>query len=52
MTRLSLALLAIFACARIAGWRAPVIEQYKDAALVRPKSEYIGPRGLVFPPAP
>jgi citrate synthase len=40
----------MFACARIAGWSAHVIEQYKDAALVRPKSEYIGPRGLAYPP--
>lgn len=42
----------MFACARIAGWSAHVIEQYKEnPALVRPKSEYIGPRGLAYPPA-
>lgn len=41
----------MFACARITGWSAHVIEQYKEGALVRPKSEYIGPRDLRYPPA-
>lgn len=41
----------MFACARIAGWSAHVIEQYKEGALVRPKSEYVGPRDLHYPPA-
>jgi citrate synthase len=33
----------IFACARMAGWTAHVIEQLKDNRLIRPQSEYIGP---------
>jgi citrate synthase len=34
----------IFALARIAGWTAHVREQYADNRLIRPESEYIGPR--------
>ncbi|MBX7215084.1 MAG: hypothetical protein K1X39_13815 [Thermoflexales bacterium] len=41
----------MFACARITGWSGHVIEQYKEAALVRPKSEYVGPRDLHLPAA-
>ncbi len=37
-----------FAAARIAGWSAHVLEQYKDAALIRPASEYIGERDVHF----
>ncbi len=40
----------MFACARIAGWCAHVIEQYKDNVLIRPQSEYIGPTGLHYIP--
>jgi len=37
---------AIFACGRVAGWCAHVIEQHTEDHLIRPQSEYIGPRGL------
>jgi len=40
----------MFACSRIAGWCAHVVEQYKDAALIRPQSEYIGPATLHYTP--
>ncbi|MGH7466363.1 MAG: citrate/2-methylcitrate synthase [Longimicrobiales bacterium] len=33
----------IFACARMAGWTAHVIEQYANNRLIRPQSEYTGP---------
>ena len=33
----------IFACARMAGWTAHIIEQHKDNRLIRPQSEYTGP---------
>lgn len=33
----------LFACARMAGWTAHVIEQWQDNRLIRPKAEYIGP---------
>ncbi len=32
----------IFACARMSGWTAHVIEQQRDNRLIRPGSEYIG----------
>lgn len=34
----------IFACARMAGWTAHIIEQHKDNRLIRPQSEYTGPQ--------
>lgn len=40
---------ATFACGRIAGWCAHVIEQHAEDHLIRPQSEYIGPRGLTSP---
>ena len=35
----------IFACARMAGWTAHIIEQHLDNRLIRPQSEYTGPQG-------
>lgn len=40
----------MFACSRVAGWSAHVVEQYKDNALIRPQSEYIGPRDVHYTP--
>lgn len=40
----------IFACSRIAGWTAHVLEQYKNNRLIRPRAEYVGPRGLKYLP--
>ncbi|CUU05529.1 MAG: citrate synthase [Fimbriimonadales bacterium] len=40
----------IFAAARIVGWTAHVIEQHDDNRLIRPRSDYAGPRDLVFKP--
>jgi citrate synthase len=37
---------ATFACGRVAGWCAHVMEQHADDHLIRPQSEYVGPRGL------
>ncbi|HYL20767.1 MAG TPA: citrate synthase/methylcitrate synthase [Gemmatimonadales bacterium] len=39
---------ATFACGRVAGWCAHVIEQHAEDHLIRPQSEYVGPRGLRF----
>jgi citrate synthase len=36
---------AVFACGRSAGWCAHVMEQHAEDHLIRPESEYIGPRG-------
>lgn len=40
----------MFACARVAGWAAHVIEQYKENVLIRPQSEYIGPLDVHYVP--
>jgi len=40
----------VFACARMAGWTAHVMEQHRDNRLIRPKAEYMGPMGLEVKP--
>ncbi len=40
----------IFACSRITGWTAHVLEQYANNRLIRPRAEYIGPRGQKYVP--
>ena len=40
----------MFAAARAAGWTAHVREQYADNRLIRPESEYIGPRDQLYVP--
>jgi citrate synthase len=40
----------LFACARMAGWTAHVIEQLADNRLIRPKSTYVGPRDRTVTP--
>jgi citrate synthase len=40
----------IFALARTAGWTAHVREQYADNKVIRPGSEYIGPRDRTYVP--
>jgi citrate synthase len=40
----------IFACSRISGWTAHVLEQYANNRLIRPRAEYIGPRDRKYIP--
>jgi len=40
----------IFAIARMAGWTAHVREQYADNRVIRPDSEYVGPRHQRYVP--
>lgn len=37
---------ALFACGRVGGWAAHVIEQHAEDHLIRPSAEYVGPKGL------
>jgi citrate synthase len=40
----------LFACARMAGWTAHIIEQLQDNRLIRPESVYVGPAArAVYP---
>lgn len=40
----------IFACSRISGWTAHILEQYDNNRLIRPRAEWVGPRGLKYTP--
>lgn len=40
----------MFAAARAAGWTAHIREQYADNRIIRPDSEYIGPRAQTYVP--
>lgn len=41
---------AMFACARMAGWSAHIVEQASNNRLIRPLARYVGPRDLHFVP--
>ncbi len=40
----------IFACSRITGWTAHVLEQWGDNRLIRPRADYTGPEELHYVP--
>ncbi len=40
----------VFAVSRIAGWTAHVLEQLGNNRLIRPESDYIGPRNVRYVP--
>jgi citrate synthase len=40
----------MFSAARASGWTAHVREQYADNRIIRPDSEYIGPRDQTYVP--
>jgi citrate synthase len=40
----------IFACARLSGWTAHILEQLDDNRLIRPKAEYTGPESRSIKP--
>lgn len=40
----------MFAISRIAGWSAHIIDQYSNNRLIRPRAEYVGPKGLIWTP--
>jgi len=40
----------VFAISRVAGWCAHCMEQYADNKLIRPRANYVGPRGVAYVP--
>ena len=40
----------VFAVSRVAGWTAHVLEQLSNNKLIRPESEYVGPRDVPYVP--
>lgn len=40
----------IFAMSRTSGWIAHMLEQYEDNRLIRPRSNYVGPKKLTYKP--
>jgi citrate synthase len=40
----------VFACSRISGWTAHVLEQYANNRLIRPRAEYVGPKVTEYVP--
>jgi citrate synthase len=41
---------AMFAISRVVGWTVHIMAQYEDNRLIRPRAEYIGPKGLKWTP--
>jgi len=40
----------VFACSRISGWTAHVLEQYRNNRLIRPRADYTGPTNATYVP--
>ena len=40
----------VFACSRIVGWTAHILEQYANNRLIRPRAEYIGEVDVPYVP--
>jgi citrate synthase len=40
----------LFACSRVTGWTAHVLEQYAHNRLIRPRAEYEGPKAVTYTP--
>ncbi len=38
----------VFACSRISGWTAHVLEQFGRNRLIRPRAEYVGPKDVKY----
>ena len=38
----------IFAVSRVSGWLAHILEQYDNNRLIRPRAEYVGPKGQTY----
>jgi len=40
----------IFACSRVVGWTAHILEQWENNRIIRPRANYTGPDGLAYQP--
>jgi len=40
----------IFACSRVSGWSAHILEQYANNRLIRPRAEYVGAKVTPYVP--
>lgn len=40
----------VFACSRLAGWIAHILEQWEHNRLIRPRADYLGPSELSYTP--
>jgi len=40
----------LFACSRVVGWTAHILEQWSDNRLIRPRAQYTGSRDLCYVP--
>ncbi len=40
----------VFACSRVVGWTAHILEQWTNNRLIRPRANYTGPEGLHYVP--
>jgi citrate synthase len=40
----------IFAVSRVSGWTGHILEQYANNRLIRPRADYVGPRGVPYVP--
>lgn len=40
----------MFACSRVVGWTAHILEQWANNRLIRPRAEYVGPDNLKYVP--
>ncbi len=40
----------LFAVSRVSGWLAHVLEQYENNRLIRPRADYVGPKGQTYTP--
>jgi citrate synthase len=43
---------SLFTCARVAGWSAHILEQKREARLIRPTAKYVGQPARPLVPAP
>jgi len=41
---------SVFACSRVVGWTAHILEQWDNNRLIRPRAQYTGPKERKYVP--